>query len=189
MFVCAVNGSPNKEGNIDFLISTVLAEVEKNGIDTVKYNMGEVIKTVKTPFCNACKDCTGECYKGSMLENLYEDMKRADVIIIGSPVYFGGPTAQTKVLFDKSRLMRRECAFVGKWGAAISCGGSKYGGQEATIKALHDMMLVEGMSIIGDGAKGFDAGHHGVCAHRPANEDEYAIKRCRVLAERIISLK
>ena len=90
MFVCAVNGSPNKEGNIDFLISTVLAEVEKNGIDTVKYNMGEVIKTVKTPFCNACKDCTGECYKGSMLENLYEAAVTPDTrpanILVTSPI-------------------------------------------------------------------------------------------------------
>jgi multimeric flavodoxin WrbA len=189
MLVCAVNGSPNEKGNTDFLISTVLEEVEDHGIDTVKYNMNNVVRTLKTPFCTACNVCNGSCYRGSLLENLYEDMKKSDVIIIGSPVYFGGPTAQTKILFDKSRAYRKDCAFVGKYGAGISCGGSKYGGQEATLKALHDMMLVEGMSVIGDGAVGFDAGHHGVCAHRPAMEDEFAIKRCHILAQRIISLK
>lgn len=187
MFVCAVNGSPNEKGNIDFLISTVLREINDAGIESVKYNMGEVVKTLKNPFCHACADCNGACYKGTMLEKLYEDMKRADAIIIGSPVYFGGPTAQTKILFDKSRAYRRDCAFVGKLGAAISCGGSKYGGQEVTVRSIHDMMLVEGMTIIGDGAYGFDAGHHGVCAHRPAENDEFAIKRCHTLAQRIIS--
>jgi multimeric flavodoxin WrbA len=115
-------------------------------------------------------------------------MKRAEVILFGSPVYFGGPTAQLKAFFDKSRYFRKEKAYLGKHAAVLTVGGSKYGGQETTVKAIQDCLLVQGMVIMGDGSSEFDAGHQGVCAHRPAAEDEFAIKRCKSLAKRILEL-
>ena len=116
-------------------------------------------------------------------------MQKADVILCASPVYFGGPTAQLKAFFDKSRFYRGERAFVGKYGAALSCGASKYGGQEATVRSIQNSMLVHGMSIIGPGSLQYDAGHLGVCAMRPASEDEFAKSRCKSLAARIRELK
>jgi len=38
------------------------------------------------------------------------------------------------------------------------------------MKALHDIMLVHGMTIVGDGYVGDDCGHHGVCAQQPADK-------------------
>ena len=45
--------------------------------------------------------------------------------------------------FDKTRKLRGEKALYNKVGAGITVGASKYGGQETTIKALHDIMLVQ----------------------------------------------
>jgi len=188
MFVLAINGSPNEDGNTAFLLDTILTKISEAGIDTQRINLHKIVTSLKNPFCSACADCKGACYKGTALEETFELMKKADVIIFGSPVYFGGATAQMKVLFDKSRAYRKDRAFVGKFAAAVSVGGSKYGGQEATVRSLHDVLLVQGMTLVGDGAFSMDAGHHGVCAHRPAREDEFALKRCEVLAQRIIDI-
>ena len=46
--------------------------------------------------------------------------------------------------------------------------------------------MVHGFDIINDGYEEFDAGHFGVSAQEPANEDRYAIKRAKVLAYRIV---
>ena len=61
-------------------------------------------------------------------------------------------------------------------------------GRETTIRALHDIMLVHGMTIVGDGFFEDDCGHHGVCAHNPAENDEFAVKRAEILAKRIFDI-
>ena len=115
-------------------------------------------------------------------------MKKADVIILASPVYFGTVSGILKCFWDKTRVLRNEKALVGKKCAAVASGHATFGGQETTIRALHDMALVQGMEIIADGAMEFDAGHHGVASSGDARQDEFAIHRCKVLASRILSI-
>lgn len=187
MLVVALNGSPNKDGNTAFLLHKVLEVCGENQAETELIHVAEVMETVKSPFCNTCSiPCNGNCYGGTMLEDAFDRMKKADAIVLGSPVYFGTVSAQLKAFFDKSRRLRNEKALLGKIGAGVTVAGSKYGGQETTMRALHDMMLIHGMCIVGDGSSEEDCGHHGVCAARPASEDEFAVRRARVLGMRII---
>ncbi len=188
MFVYALNGSPHTDGDTAYLISRVFSDLE--GVQTEMAQLGSIMESLKKPFCTSCQSpCERVCFRGTALEEVFEKMRQADVILFGSPVYFGGPTAQMKAFFDKSRSYRGEKAFIGKYGAALVCGASKYGGQEATVKSLQNSMLVHGMSIIGPGSHQYDAGHLGVCAMRPAKEDTFAISRCASLAARILELK
>ena len=187
MYIVALNGSPNKDGNTYWLLETILKECEKEGAKIEMIQVPEVLVSAKWPFCTVCSNpCSGECFEGKALEKAYDKMSKADAILIGSPVYFGSVSAQLKAFFDKTRKARSEKAFVNIVGAGVTVGAAKYGGQETTIKAIHDMMLVQGMSIVGDGHMDFDAGHHGICAQKPAQEDEFAQKRIKVLAARII---
>lgn len=188
MYVVALNGSPHRDGNTAYLLQLILQNIQN--AETELIQIGELMGTLDKPFCTTCASpCPKACFRGTEIEEAFEKMKKADVILVGSPVYFGAPSAQIKALFDKSRAYRGEKAFIGKLGAAISCGASKYGGQEATVKALHNCMLVHGMSIIGPGSHAFDAGHLGVCAHQPASDDSFAESRCLSLAARISALK
>ncbi|MDD3879844.1 MAG: flavodoxin family protein, partial [Syntrophomonas sp.] len=59
------------------------------------------------------------------------------------------------------------------------------GGQETTLRAIQDMMLVQGMIVVGDGFHEDDCGHMGGAGQRPANEDDNAINRSRILGKRI----
>lgn len=90
-----------------------------------------------------------------------------------------------KAMFDKTRIVRANKWLYNKVGLCLSVGGSKYGGEETTIKAMQDMMLVNGMIIVGDGYIDDDCGHQGICATRPAKEDENAIKRAVISAKRL----
>jgi multimeric flavodoxin WrbA len=64
-------------------------------------------------------------------------------------------------------------------------GAARFGGQETTLKALHDMLLIQGLSIVGEGTSDTDAGHQGVCAHKPADQDAFAVERARILGKRL----
>jgi multimeric flavodoxin WrbA len=106
-------------------------------------------------------------------------------VLLGSPVYFGTVSAQLKAFWDKSRILRKEKALLNVAGAAVAVGAARFGGQETTLKALFDMMLVQGMMVVGDGYSDADCGHHGGCGQAPASEDEFAIRRVRITGQRL----
>lgn len=190
MRVVAVNGSPDPQGNTAFLLRRVLDKAEAAGVETHLLQVGTLMaETRVAPFCNVCSNpCQGSCYSGSPLEGTYETLRSADALVLGSPVYFGTVSAQLKAFFDKTRKIRAEKGLYNTVGAAVTVAASKYGGQETTMRALHDMMLIHGMIIVGDGHLSVDCGHHGVCAQRPASEDEIAHRRADILALRLIDV-
>ncbi len=188
MLIVAINGSPDKNGNTAFLLQKVLESAKESGADDcVTFNAMELINELEVPFCTNCSNpCTGECYKGSKLEKAFETMEKADAIVIGSPSYFGTVSGQIKTFFDKTRKLRSNRVLCNKIAGGVTVGGSKYGGQETTMRALHDMMMVHGMSVVGDGHMDDDCGHSGVSAQRPASEDRFALKRARIMGKRLV---
>ncbi len=190
MLIVAINGSPDPDGNTAFLLKRILAATEARGAETLLIHAAaKMASTSGTPFCTVCSNpCAGTCFKGSPLAQAYETMAKADAIILGSPVYFGTLTAQLKAFFDKTRQLRNRKGLYNKIGAGVTVGASKYGGQETTLRALHDIMLVHGMILVGDGFGEADCGHHGVCAQRPASADNDAHKRADLLAARLVEV-
>ena len=193
MKILALNGSPDKNGCTAFLLNTVLESAAALGATVEIEHVQPAILECKTPFCVNCSTpCNRSCYAETGVERIFEKMCSADAIVIGSPSYFGTVSAQIKALFDKSRDLRGKRALIGKLGAAVSVGASKYGGQQTTQRAIHDMMLVQGMIIAGDSLDSDDfivpMGHQGVGAQRPAAEDSYAVKRAQAMGMQLARL-
>jgi len=188
-FIVALNGSPNKDGNTAFLLQQALDECIKMGAAVRLLHCWEILKDQKIPFCVACSSpCLGKCSEGSRLSEAFDLISRADGLIVGSPVYFGTVPAQLKAFWDKSRFLRTEKKLLNVVGGAITVGASRFGGQETTLRAIHDMLMVQGMIIVGDGYHDDDCGHIGAAAQRPSREDKNAIERCRILAKRIFQV-
>lgn len=189
MFILGLNGSPNVYGNTKFLLEKVMEGASNKGADTMILDIAKILGSAKNEFCVACSNpCSGICYKGTQLEDAFEYIKKADALVIGSPSYFGSVTGQIKAFFDKTRKLRAEKVLYNKVGAGVTVGGSRFGGQETTMKALHDIMLVQGMIVVGDGYIDDDCGHHGVSAQRPAQGDENSIKRADILGKRLVEV-
>lgn len=70
-------------------------------------------------------------------------------------------------------------------GAGVTVGGTRFGGQETTLKALFDMMLSQGMMIVGNGFIEADCGHQGSCGQAPAQSDDFAVARVRLTGKRL----
>ncbi len=189
MLIVGLNGSPHKEGNTKFLLNAVLNKAQSQGAETMIIEVFDVLKTAKNNFCHVCSNpCSGKCYQGTELEKTFELLKKADGVVFGSPVYFGTVSAQLKAFFDMSRKLRGEKGLYNTVAAGVTVGNSKFGGQETTLRALHDIMLVHGMIIVGDGYYENDCGHYGVCSQKPSDQDSSALQRAEIVGKRLIEV-
>lgn len=103
MKVVAFNGSPNRGGNTQSAIEIVLAELEKEGIETEIVNLGKKV-------IRGCTGC-GKCFKMKNETCIFTDddvnewiqkMKSADGIILGSPVHWSGMAGSMKSFLDRA---------------------------------------------------------------------------------------
>jgi len=109
-----------------------------------------------------------------------EDLLKWDGIIVGSPCYYGLPAAPVKDLFDRS--VKYHGNLDGKVGGAFCSSAQVGGGNETTILAILQMMLIHGMVV-----KGTPTGdHYGpVSIEKPG---ENAESQCRSLGARVARL-
>jgi len=189
MLIVGINGSPNKQGSTFTLVNQALEEAKALGAEVELIQISECLEDVENPFCVVCSSpCVGVCSEGSKLGEAFNLLQKADGVVVGSPVYFGTVSAQLKAFWDMSRFLRTEKALVNKVGGVVTSGAARFGGQETTIKAVHDMLLVQGFILVGDGHEDADAGHHGACAAAPAVQDTNALNRAKILAKRIVQV-
>ena len=108
MKVTAFNGSARKDGNTAIMINTVLAELEKEGIETEMVQLAG--KSIRG--CIACGKCFKNQDKKCAVDNdianeCIAKMLESDGIILGSPTYFADVSAGMKALIDRAGYVSR----------------------------------------------------------------------------------
>ncbi len=105
MFVLGLQGSPRKKGNTQFLLSAFMDEMAAQGAETRVINVCE--KNI-TP-CIGCGTCErkGFCVieDDDMTAEIYGLLRRADVVVLATPIYFYNATAQMKLLIDRTQTL------------------------------------------------------------------------------------
>jgi multimeric flavodoxin WrbA len=99
MRVLALMGSPRMGGNTDILVSEFLRGAESVGAQIEKVALAKL----KIKGCRACERChdTGRCHIKDDMQPLYDKLLAADVVVLGTPIYFWGPSAQFKPFVDR----------------------------------------------------------------------------------------
>jgi multimeric flavodoxin WrbA len=102
MKVIAVNGSPNKEGNTFHALNMIGDELKAGGIEFEIIRIGH--KMIHG--CTACGECAVnrdlKCIiKTDDLNQWMQQIKEADGIIFGSPVYYSGVPGTMKSFMDR----------------------------------------------------------------------------------------
>ncbi len=164
MKVVAVNGSPRKKGNTHDMLEAAAGELRAEGIKVEFVSLAE--HEVKP--CSGCEKCYKKAWDCSIEDDgiaVLKKMASADGVLVASPVYFGGVTAQLKALIDRSVMAYTNTEFKDKVAGGLSVGGGKHGGQElavwqiATFCITHDMIYVNPEGGVGGAmATGNDKG-------------------------------
>lgn len=97
--ILGIYGSPRRDGNSDILLGKALQGAEANGSVVEKI----VIRDLPIAPCNSCGGCykNGVCVIGDEMQKMYTKLIDADGIIVASPIYFMGVSAQLKAFIDR----------------------------------------------------------------------------------------
>ena len=146
--ILAVNGSPRKDGNTEHMLRAVLDVCVGAGHQTQIYQAGgRVVRG-----CLACGNCgknTGRCLTDDWINELYPQMAEADVILLGSPTYFGDLTPEIKAVIDRTGFISRRdgMRFSRKIGAGIS--PVRRAGSLHVLDSINHFFLINDMIIPG----------------------------------------
>ena len=99
MKVVGFSGSPRKDANTDRLVRQVLAGAKAAGAETKFIRIADL----KISGCISCYHCKTHdtCSIKDDMQDIYKDIHGADACVIGSPVYMGQVSGQTKIFWDR----------------------------------------------------------------------------------------
>ena len=107
-------------------------------------------------------------------------LPEVDGLILGSPVYYGLPSAKIKEFLDGS--VKHHGKLDGKVGGAFASGGGTHTGGETTVIALLEALMIHGMVVQGTSGRN----HYGpVSVGAP---DDASKETCRKLGQRVAGL-
>jgi multimeric flavodoxin WrbA len=153
-----ISGSPRRAAT-DWIVQEALRYAEERWQAETQYFS---VRGKKLNFCIHCDHCVkeGGCVHEDAMQEVYAGFEWADAVIIGSPVYQGTLSGQTKVLLDRMRALAASNphALLYKVGAAVADGGDRIGGQELAIRAIADFYVINEMIYVGGGAFGANLG-------------------------------
>ena len=101
-------GSMRKGGNTDLLAQSFAEGASKNNtveiVSVADYNINPCVG------CNSCFTREeNQCFQNDDMSAIYDKLKNADIVVVASPVYFYGISAQLKAIIDRLHTpMRNE---------------------------------------------------------------------------------
>lgn len=148
MKVLAINSSARKDGNTAILLGRVLEELRKEGIETELIQLaGQMIEP-----CKACWACGGQgncVHRKDQFREIFDKMKEADGILLGSPVYSANISANMQALLERAAVVgdMNPGLFTHKVGAAVVA--ARRGGALNTVDTMNHFFLNHEMFVVG----------------------------------------
>ena len=143
MKVLMINGSPHEKGCTYTALSEIKNTLSKEGIDSEILYLG----TNAMYGCIACGYCSqnGKCVFDDLVNQVLSKIDEYDALVIGSPVYYAGPTGQLTAFLDRL-FYASKGRMAGKLGASImSC---RRGGASATFDRLNKYFTISNMPVV-----------------------------------------
>lgn len=153
MNIVSLLGSPRKNGNTAALLDKVL-----EGICSKHQVQNEFIflqaKNIKP--CMACESChkdeNSKCVIKDDMQDILSKIEKADLIIVASPIYWWGVTAQTKLFIDRTygfhgKLENKKIALLMTYGSELPNAGPET--VESNYKEICEFIHIKNAGVLG----------------------------------------
>lgn len=176
--VLGISGSPRLGATHRLVQAALLGAAEVPGTTTEYVSLaGRRIEG-----CDGCGPCLARsaCVIDDDMQPLYERLLAADAIILGTPVYYGAPSALCRAFMERTQgFGSGEKRLRMKVGGAIASGQGRNGGQETALQSIHLWMHINDMLPVGITSP---SGQWGVTAQSGADpadvmNDEITLKK------------
>ena len=138
-----INGSPHEKGCTYTALKEIADTLQTEGVDS------EILWIGNKPIagcigCGACRKA-GKCFVNDLVNETNARMDEFDGIVLGSPVYYAGPSGQLTAFLDRLFYSKSK-PYAGKLGAAVvSC---RRGGASAAFDRLNKYFTISRMPIV-----------------------------------------
>lgn len=144
MKVLLINGSPHKTGCTFTALSEVAKALNGEGIDTSIQHIG----TQQIMGCIACRKCleSGLCFfKNDPVNDCIRQLKEADGLVVGSPIYYAGPNGALCALLDRIFFCKSNSYAFKPAAAVVSC---RRGGATSGLDRLNKYFSISQMPVV-----------------------------------------
>ncbi|MBR4158174.1 MAG: flavodoxin family protein [Oscillospiraceae bacterium] len=143
--VLLINGSPHKNGCTNTALEEIAKTLKACEVDS------EILWLGCAPIadCVGCFSCkqTGKCFVDDYVNAIAARLDEFDGLIVGSPVYYAGPTGAVCAFLDRLFFSVDKKKFNGKPAAAVvSC---RRGGASAAFDRLNKYFSISNMNVVG----------------------------------------
>lgn len=145
--ILILNGSPRKKGNTAILSEYLINHIN-NKLSVEQLYLYD-FKIRSCVDCRACKKGDLVCVLDDGMKELYSKIDEADYIIIGTPIYWFGPTATTKLLLDRFRPYYVNKKLTGKKAALILPAGTGASDCDLTTEMFKRSFNALGLEFLG----------------------------------------
>ncbi len=152
MKILGIMGSPRLGGNTDLLLDAALNGAQSQEAEVEKVIVDKLNISPCREYYGCLKD--GHCVIRDDMDSLYPKLLEADRIVVASPMFFYGVTAQLKAVIDRCQalwarkyVLKQTWPGTGREGAFIAVGATKgetlFDGSIATVKYFFKTVGVE----------------------------------------------
>ena len=185
MKVIGIAGSLRPESNTLKYVETAMEVFRKAGMETNLISLrGREIKP-----CNGCYDCVKKGYctiKGDDFDRILDEMRQAQGLILGSPVYLSSVVPQMMALLARATFVAywNDKFFSGKVGGPITV--ARRAGHNMAFSQLLLWFFINGVTV--PGSTYWNVGVAGAGGARDAENDEEGLATVTRFAENMTEL-
>lgn len=148
MIVTGFSGSARKDGNTALIMNIVLAEIEKQGIQTELIQFaGQTIFPCKG--CFACRGKQNCIFQEDQFTYYFEKMVQANGILLGSPVYSADVSASMKAFLERAGVVVSTNPGLLKYKAAASVAAVRRAGGLSAVDTMNHFLLNKEVFVVG----------------------------------------
>lgn len=146
MKVLLVNGSPHANGAVFTALTEVAQALKKNEVDSEIFWIGNG----PVQGCIGCWKCKKEgeagcVFKDKLYTEFVEKIKFADALIVGSPVYYAGPTGSLCAILDRVCFSATDYFLHKPAACVVNC---RRGGASAAFDRLNKYFTILQMPVV-----------------------------------------
>lgn len=144
MHVLMINGSPHEHGCTYTALAEVAGQLQKQGIDTTFFHIGDE----PIQGCTGCAGCaeSGYCvFDDGPLNECILLARKADGIVVGSPVYYAGVNGSLCAFLDRMFFLKSQSYAYKPAAAVVNC---RRGGASAAFDRLNKYFTISNMPVV-----------------------------------------
>lgn len=179
MKVFSVLGSPRRKGNTSVILERFLQGIRENHVGVEEYVVFLHEKSIKPCMaCDSCKTGTKTCVVDDDMQRLYGEVKKADLIVFATPIYWWNMSSQLKTFLDRLYALDYENDFRNKRFVLLMT----YGGEDPNSGAL---LLEKSLREVCEFLAMDFAGSFGLCSENPSEQNDKLIEEAYKLGKKL----